>query len=40
MNLSELEYNLSKRDDGLWYVVAINQTGGYEFTTWWGYEDQ
>jgi len=38
--LEHLEYHLKKRDDGLWYVMGINKTGGCEFSTWWGYGDQ
>ena len=40
--LDKLEYTLLRRDDhaGKWYVVGINKTGGYEFSTWQGYDSQ
>lgn len=42
LNLMEsLHYSLHQdKKDGLWYVVGVNQTGGWEFRTWWGQDDE
>lgn len=48
MNMTKL-YNTMKKfefhlvqdkKDNLWYVVGVNPTGGWEFRTWWGYEEE